>query len=150
MTHPDFVLCVDPGKMTGICLYDWRGDDPSIAWSDELEFMDTCHRVNATLQQCDSVVLVCESFIITPQTAKNSVAPWSLELIGVMKYLTGALGKPAPVMQTAGDAKRFCDNDRLRALGLWHRGGAGHARDALRHGVLYMVRAGWQPKNLLQ
>ena len=148
---PDFLLCVDPGKMTGMALYQCIDGDVTLIWSAEVEYNDAGNTVNKTMLEYGTRLrVVCESFIITPMTAKNSVAPWSLELIGVVKYLAHAYGLAEPILQTPAKAKNFCPNDRLRALGFWHRGGAGHARDALRHGVTHLVDCGWHHENLLQ
>jgi hypothetical protein len=41
-------------------------------------------------------------------------------------------------------------NEALKKLEYWHRGGAGHALDAIRHGLLYLAKNGWTPRKLLQ
>lgn len=148
-----YLLAVDPGKTTGIALIEITQDEePKIIWSRETSPEETEDLVNLTLYELKGhdLRVVCESFIITPQTGRNSQAPWSLELIGVVKYLTRAHGFGAPVMQSPQRAKKFVSNDRLRDLNFWHRGGSGHARDALRHAVLYLVDQGWRPENLLR
>lgn len=152
MTLPSRLLVVDPGKATGIALLECVGNDVSIVWSRETDFMETGNLINATLLEHKDVpdfVVVCEAFIITPKTGQNSQAPWSLELIGVTRWLCGAYGVDRLVLQNSQRAKEFCPNPRLRNLGMWHRGGAGHARDALRHAVLYLVGQGWRPEKLL-
>jgi hypothetical protein len=40
-------------------------------------------------------------------------------------------------------------NPALKHLGIWHKGGEGHANDAIRHGLLALVKTGWIPKELL-
>jgi hypothetical protein len=86
-----------------------------------------------------------ERFLITRQTATNSQAPWSLMVIGVVTAISIRLGLDAKlILQKPADAMSFVGNDMLRALGLWHRGGAGHANDALRHAVLCTVNQGWR------
>lgn len=147
---PEFLLLVDPGKVSGVALVQ-PGAEQEIVWSGEYDFMETCNLVNKVAQVYGPRLrIVCESFTITPMTAKNSVAPWSLELIGVIKYLAGAYHVEQLVFQTPQKAKNFCPNPRLKAVGFWHRGGDGHARDALRHGVTHLVDCGWHHEKLLE
>ena len=88
-----------------------------------------------------------ENFLITPQTGKNSQAPWSLMAIGVAVSMAMRTGKPY-TLQKPADALTFASGDLLRSVKLWHRGGAGHANDALRHAVLFAVRKGWRSPSL--
>lgn len=126
------VLAVDPGKTTGWATLSHDGslgfgEDP---WSDYLRWFE------ATTQFYD--VVVCESFHITASTAKKSFQPWSLEAIGVMRFLLSKHGKDL-VLQSPGEAMSFSTNDKLKAAGMWVVGKP-HARDAARHLLLYMVR----------
>lgn len=41
-------------------------------------------------------------------------------------------------MQMAAQAKGFVDDDKLKAWGFWIKGKK-HARDAIRHGVYYLL-----------
>lgn len=81
--------------------------------------------------------VVCERFIITTQTGKKSPAPWSLEIIGLLRAVCAFRGLKF-VEQAPADAKRFSDNTKLKSLGVWFVG-SDHARDALRHMVLYVA-----------
>lgn len=150
-----FLLSVDPGLATGVCFLDISLPDPVILWTDEIDEASLAFRVEEILSEgCvdgkNTVEVVVEKFTITPQTGKLSSAPWSLEHIGVIRYLCRKYNATF-LLQTPADAKNFVPNERLKALGLWHRGGEGHALDALRHAVLYMVRKrGWRPDNLLE
>ena len=83
------------------------------------------------------------------RTIKNTPAPWSLEATGVIRAVAG-LKSQQIVQQLPGDAMNLVDNDMLRRLGLWHRGGEGHANDALRHAVLYAVKTlRWRDPRML-
>jgi hypothetical protein len=95
---------------------------------------------------------VCERFVINAQTVKNSQAPYSLEQIGVLKYLllSNGLNPELIRMQLPSNAKIMFDNASLKKLGYWHKGGAGHALDAIRHGLLHLTKNGWTPLRLLQ
>jgi hypothetical protein len=91
--------------------------------------------------------VACERFTITAQTVRNSQAPYSLEQIGVLKHLCRESGHSVDAIsfQAPVDAKRMFPNEVLRGLGIWHRGGAGHANDAIRHALLALVRQKWVP-----
>lgn len=142
-------MAIDPGLVTGFALVDTEG--PSVVYSAELDWQETGMKQGELLMQHpDEIDIVLERFIITQQTAKNSQAPYSLELIGQTKWIAWRCGAPEPVMQSPTDAKNFSTNGKLKALGLWHKGGKGHAMDALRHALLFMVRDGFSDRRLLE
>jgi hypothetical protein len=134
---PRFVLGIDPGKTTGVALYDLLTDhlDGAELAEDEvgrwLEFMIAGVRP----------VVACEAFVITQHTARNSQAPWSLEIIGVARHLAATHGCRFE-LQAASAAKAFATDARLKALGWW-RPGKGHMADAQRHTLLFLVKNGW-------
>jgi hypothetical protein len=131
------ILAVDPGKTTGYVV--WR--DGERTTEKELyceKFCDVAYELIAT-GQVD--VVVCERFIVTAQTGKYTQAPWSLEQIGLLRFLCRKY-EVKFVLQNVSDAKSFATETRLRHLG-WNRPqGAGHARDAQRHLLVYLVRNG--------
>jgi hypothetical protein len=96
--------------------------------------------------------VACERFTINAQTVKNSQSPYSLEQIGILKQCMLDAGRQADdiYMQAPADAKAMFPNEALKKLGYWHRGGEGHALDAIRHGLLRLVKSGWKPVSLLQ
>jgi hypothetical protein len=136
VTRP--VLAVDPGLTTGWAVY---MGDPSIVNSgedaDPQLFVDRAAAWIASAPAGSAVA--CERFTITAETGKLTQAPWSLEIIGAVRWLSRKYGL-AFLEQAPGDAKGLCDNARLKKLGWWHVGGEGHANDALRHLVLALVR----------
>jgi hypothetical protein len=85
------------------------------------------------------------------ETAKNSQAPWSLEMIGVLKQVCRDYHYPLELVyaQRPTEAKNVVPNPKLKRLELWHRGGAGHANDAIRHAVLCLIKRGWEDPRLL-
>lgn len=85
--------------------------------------------------------MVCERYIINARTAKVSQAPWSLEQIGCLRYLCRRSGVQFH-LQNASDAKRFGTEARLNDLGWRRPRGAGHARDAQRHLLVFLTRRG--------
>lgn len=148
-----WVLAIDPGKMTGMSVTK-RVDDaePELVWSAEVDEEEFAHMVRGWIVAHPDIIVVCEIFIINMQTAKNSQAPYSLELIGVMKQIIQDAGRERLdfTFQTPVDAKSMFPNPALKKLEYWHRGGAGHALDSIRHNLLYWVRQGWKPTRLLQ
>ncbi len=149
MKYKPYVLSVDPGESSGICLM--QREPFELLWSDELPWPETARKVDETLRNLggENVDVVVERFTITVQTAKNSQQGISLEVIGMVKLLTLAHKAGEVTLQSPNDAKNFCTNPRLRALGTWHVGGGGHALDAIRHAILRLTRTGWTDSRLL-
>jgi hypothetical protein len=137
--YKPLILWVDPGLASGICLVE--RDGPTVVWSSEEDWKGTVRLATDALRSYggDKVHVGCERFIITPKTGTNSQAPWSLEIIGMMRLLSEAYGAGELDLQNPNEALEFVPNDRLKAFGLWHKGGKGHAKDALRHALLHLV-----------
>lgn len=150
------ILAVDPGKLTGVAFLSWSGiptDSPEIvetAEVDEIEFPGLIEQVLSQKSQFTEFKVVCEQFTINLQTAKKSQAPFSLEQIGVLKYLCRKADIDTIVMQSPADAKNMFPNPKLKKLEIWHKGGEGHALDALRHGLLLLVKSKWIPAALFE
>lgn len=147
------VLAIDPGKMTGMSVtYRVDDEEPVLLWSAEVDEEHFAAEVRRWLHEYTDLVIVCEIFIINAQTAKNSQAPYSLELIGVMKQIIQDAGRERMdfTFQKPADAMKLFPNPALKKLEYWHRGGAGHALDSIRHNLLYWMRNGWKPTRLLQ
>lgn len=152
------ILAVDPGKATGIAIMSWNPDldrEPELLDSKEVQSKDFADEIelafNYNKNKFEDFYVACESFTINAQTAKNSQAPWSLENIGVLKHLCRRAGyDPSNIaFQPPVNAKNMFPNPALKTLGYWHRGGEGHANDAIRHGLLRLVKVGWKPVRLL-
>lgn len=146
------VIAVDPGLASGCAILSLN-DVLTVQTSVECELYDLWVWLNQILKDWpknEPPAVAVERFTITAHTAQNSQAPWSLEATGMVRGLVWHhFGRETPLtLQSPVDAKSMFPNPRLKLLGLWHRGGAGHARDAIRHGALYMVRNGWWDKRL--
>jgi hypothetical protein len=146
---PAALLCCDPGLASGLGILTYdpiAGIQKAISLEGTLPEVGQEARSFLTLYSPASAEVVCERFTITVQTAKNSQAPWSLEVIGMLKWLVADVWHVDPeekvILQQPADAKGLVPNPLLRSMGLWHRGGAGHANDALRHGVYRYARLG--------
>jgi hypothetical protein len=147
------ILSVDPGKATGMALFSLeQGQEPVLVWSGEYQQDEYAKPIRETLSLYPEAEVVCERFTINMQTVKNSQAPYSLEQIGILKQCLMDAGRKADdiYFQSPADAKAMFDNPKLKKLEYWHVGGAGHALDAIRHGLLRCVKVGWKPLRLLQ
>lgn len=145
-------IAIDPGLMTGMSLWAWeKGSEPILEWSGEVPYDEYAATVRSWFGKFPDLIVICERFVITPETAKKSQAPYSLELIGMLKLIMVDHGQTVDdlTFQAPSDAMRMFTNPKLKTLGYWHRGGAGHALDSIRHGLLYFVKHGWPPKALL-
>lgn len=150
-----YILSVDPGKLTGMALISFEpGSEPTLEWSGEFTQEDFAIPVREALWAPDikqNLDIVCERFVINAQTVRNSQAPYSLELIGALKQCMIDAKRPLEglIFQTPADAKALFPNEALKRLGYWHKGGEGHALDAIRHALLRAVKTGWKPLRLL-
>jgi hypothetical protein len=152
-----YVLSVDPGKATGVALLKLEdGEEPFIVYSGEAQPFEFAEIVRLLFSSFDgefhNLEIVCEKFTINAQTVRNSQAPFSLEQIGVLKQIMQDfdMDRESIVWQMPVDAKRMFPNEALKTLKVWHRGGEGHANDALRHALLRLVKKGWIPRKLLE
>lgn len=149
----DRVLAIDPGKATGLA---WMTQESGLITLDQtLEATpeNVIESIRPTIETWKPLGdgqpplrVVMEQFIINASTAqKSQEAAWALETIGAIKQALRDVGYPlsAIVWQKPADAKNAFSNDKLKNLGLWHRGGAGHALDAVRHGSLYLTKVGY-------
>lgn len=152
-----FVLAIDPGKATGMALFrHTNGEEPKLIWSIEVQQEEYAAPIRGALDAAKvmnmEIDIVCERFTINAQTAKKSQAPFSLEQIGILKQCLLDVGRATTdiYFQSPADAKAMFDNPKLKKLEYWHVGGEGHALDAIRHGLLHIIRLGWKPVRLLQ
>jgi hypothetical protein len=148
-----YILSVDPGKATGMALISLEtGSEPVLEWSGELQQEEYAGPIRGYLEAFGADLdIVCERFTINAQTVKNSQAPYSLEQIGILKQCLFDAGRSAEEVsfQSPADAKAMFPNPALKSLGYWHKGGEGHALDAIRHALLRAIKLGWKPIRLL-
>lgn len=153
-----YVLAIDPGKASGVAFLEWSGqdsDNPKVIYSAEAQPNEFATNVKIALgdwKRYENFIVSCERFIINAQTVRNSQAPYSLEQIGVLKHLCREHGYDVEklVFQAPVDAKNMFPNKALQTIGTWHKGGEGHANDAIRHALLTLTRQRWVPRVLLK
>lgn len=150
------VLAIDPGKLTGVAYMRRFDNEVEILQSAELDEDSIIPWVRPIIYSWHPerpgefpLRVVMETFTVTIETAKKSQAPFSLEVIGAVKQVCRDYFYRLDTIawQTPNDAKESFPNAKLKRIGLWHRGGAGHALDAIRHGSLYLSRSGWVDSN---
>lgn len=132
------VIAFDPGETTGYGVWGYPKDEPSFGqapWFDAATW--AIEFVPAMVQHVD-VQLVSESFVITANTIKKSRENWSLEFIGVLRWLAMRYTDRELILQSPGSAKSFSSDARLEAIG-WRQKGKVHANDAARHMLVYLV-----------
>lgn len=135
--NPHFLLGIDPGKATGVVMIDISDpDNPVALWSAEMT-VDQFHAEIDRLMQTKNLNVAIEDFRITAATGKLTEAPWSLKLIGVVEYLGWLYSVPVTLQMPS--QKPFATNERLRSVDFWHVGGEGHANDAFRHAMIWVV-----------
>lgn len=150
MDCKNLLISVDPGKMTGVCEIDLSDkNNPKVISSYEMtvvEFMNYMRKVQ-NFGDDVSIKFVCEDFIISKETAKKSPQKFSLELLGVMKYVAFTRGEIVKVYPPS--RKIFAPDERLKKIGFWHKGGAGHANDSLRHALVWLAEVNPKETSLL-
>jgi hypothetical protein len=135
-SRPSLLLAVDPGVTTGVAMWEQGANVYMAEIEDQLRFCDLAER--ALRIQYRDMVVVCESFRVTMETAKKSQQPASLEIIGCLRWLCHTYGAEF-VLQTPADAKAFSTDEKLKKADLY-RPGQGHANDAARHAYLWLSK----------
>lgn len=142
---------IDPGLATGLCVINIDDLDNPVPVEDaELDLPDFYRKLEQLAKHYgDDMQMVIESFIITPQTAKLSQAPWSLENIGVARFIGWKYGIPITFQKPAD--KPFASNERLRKVGFWVKGAEGHSNDAYRHALIWIANTNpdWTKKLII-
>jgi hypothetical protein len=133
-----YLLCIDPGLLTGMALLDMsEQENPIVLGSGEYGVRDFYNKAEELIARLSpDMVVVVENFIITTATAKKTSAPWSLRGVGVVEFLCLKYGATME-LQTPDQAKEIPSSD-LKIVEFWHVGGEGHANDAFRHAVVYL------------
>lgn len=131
------LLAVDPGGTTGWVLMkgdqvlDW-GEEP-----DREKFITMCWQL-----LMDDVVseVVCERWVTMRGRAFTN-EPTAQEIIGALRWQCEYTGTVFHE-QGAADAKAFGTKDKMSGYPDVGRGGAGHAKMALRHALLHRATQG--------
>lgn len=131
------ILGVDPGKATGVAMWDPASGFHQTWVADPAQYADwvweSLHEIPGDL------IVACERFTISERTIRTARGdePWSIELTGVTRHAARRRGAPF-YLQDPWPAKTFTPNARLKEIG-WHVPGPDHQDDALRHVILCAV-----------
>jgi hypothetical protein len=143
------MFSVDPGLATGVALMGRSGDVLTLFASAELGWPECADAFEYVMKSGVCDVVIAENFIINARTVGNSQAPWSLMALGCVTWLCDRYSLDL-VLQLPSNAKNVAPNEKLKRLGTWHKGGAGHANDAIRHAVLYAISTGFRSPALVR
>jgi hypothetical protein len=143
--HREFVLAIDPGKITGLAFLHHQDLSSYSAW--ELEFLQTGALIrDFTVSYGNRLDVVCEQFTINTRTVRNTQAPWSLEVIGIARYFCQSnTGQDLTLYE---QKPPFSTDDRLKAMGWYRPTKDGHANDAARQLLKHLVETGFRDDRL--
>lgn len=151
------IVSMDPGKATGFSV--WSDCEKIVQDSlmpvalEAPDFTTACTFLENMTMRClqtpnewdGQVHFISESYIISSGTARQTQSNWSLELIGVMRYLAERHDFEF-TLQTPANAKIFSTDEKMKRMaqhsskGWWHPTAGGHANDSLRHLLLFMSK----------
>ncbi len=136
------VLALDPGETTGWAKFSATPEQAVLEDYGQTKtwpIVDGVSGISELLQQHTPTILVIESYRVYEWKVEDH--SWSsvptLQLIGCIKTLSIQHNKPV-YEQTAQIAKNFCTDERLKLWGMYPKG-LRHARDAIRHGIYYLL-----------
>lgn len=131
----------DPGETTGWCHLSIHDGEVGIFNSGEADHNSIGNMLydNLVLKTVISkkeieTVFIVEKFIMN---AKITQSPWSLETTGLIRYFAGHYQVPL-VTQSPSQAKNLIKNEVIQRAGLYVPG-KGHAMDAVRHALYFLV-----------
>jgi len=124
-----FVVGVDPGDSTGLAIIRGDGFRPHFEQGPPSILDDFTVRFAFLLNPGYDVLVACERFVVTVDTAKHSAQPTAQQTIGVVARLCRLNVWPLH-LQSPSDVKSLIPNALLRDLGLYLRGRDVDARDA--------------------
>ena len=143
MTHR--LLCIDPGKGTGVVWMSYR--DTSAPWIERGEnleldphemYMQVCEWAHTTWHQMDAYdrrLVICESWI--PYDTDFSADPnYSCQLIGAVKV--ACTQNQVELRMQPPSYRNSIKAEVYRRSPYWLTGTADHHRQAARHGLAYL------------
>lgn len=131
------IFAVDPGKTTGLALW---STERELIQAGEMEIypFQCWAEENIRLYAGWDLQVVCEDFLITQQTARNSQsAHWAFAGIEVLKFWCKKWD--VPLTMHSPSKKSFASDDKLRNLGWYESTPGGHQNDACRHLLTRLV-----------
>jgi hypothetical protein len=140
-----FAIGVDPGVSTGLCILRGDGFRVHVQQGTSSQVLDDfAVRFPFLCVGATDVLVGCERYVVTTETARRSAQPLPLQVIGVVAQLT-RLHDWALHMQAPSDVKALVNNETLRRLHLWvtprdvEQRDADDANDATRHALAVLA-----------
>ena len=137
---PERLLCLDPGKTTGWCLFE---QGKLTRWGQ----VDNCYddnNIDATgllnlFQEVNPDFIVYEDYrVYSNKLDRHTFSPvMTVRLLGAIETYSQMNGIKTH-KQMATTAKTFCTDEKLEQWGFWQPG-MRHARDAIRHGCYFLL-----------
>lgn len=127
------IIAIDPGNTTGIATY-----SGTIFDSFELDEIGKVYSYLWNVKEQANAIIV-EKFTINPTTHKKSRQDEPLMIIGFVDGLTYLHRIPLTYF-TPAKAKSFATDDKLKAVGWFRPTRGGHANDAARHLLTFIVQ----------
>lgn len=137
---PEKLLCLDPGKTTGWCLFEkgeltrW-GQLPNCFDDKNIDTSGLVH----LLKEIDPDFVVYEDYrVYNNKLDRHAFSPvMTVRLIGAIETFCQMNEIPTH-KQMATTAKNFCTDEKLQSWGFW-KPGMKHSRDAIRHGCYFLL-----------
>lgn len=137
---PGKVLCLDPGKTTGWCLF----EDGKLTKVDHVEDCYDDKNVNVLplmklIEETKPDFIVYEDYkVYSNKLDRHSFSPvFTVRLIGAIETFAQMNNIPTH-KQMASTAKSFVTDEKLKQWGFWETGKK-HGRDAIRHGCYFLL-----------
>lgn len=136
------IWAFDPGETTGWCHLSVHNDEVGVFSCGEVDHQGVGNLLfdNPALKAAISKREIVETIFIVEKYVMNSKitqSPWSLETTGLIRYF--AIHNQVQLeSQTPSQAKNLIKNDIIQRAGLYESG-KGHAMDAVRHALYYLI-----------
>ena len=137
---PHKLLCLDPGKTTGWCLF----EDGKLSKWGQVEGCYDDKNIDAKglldlFEELQPDFILYEDYrVYSNKLDRHSYSPvMTVRLLGVIETYCQMYNIPTH-KQMATTAKNFCTDAKLEQWGFWQTG-MRHARDAIRHGCYFLL-----------
>jgi hypothetical protein len=131
----------DPGETTGWCHISVHDGEVGVFSSGEADhngvgnlLYDNCSLKAAVVKTEIETTFAVERFVMN---SKITQSPWSLETTGLIRYFSSVYHVPM-MMQTPSQAKNLIKDAVIKRAGLYVPG-QGHAMDAVRHALYFLI-----------
>lgn len=133
---PPRVLCLDPGETTGYALF----EHGTLTTAGQVRTIDDWKIISDLFEEMNPTHVVYENYrVYSHKLDRHAFSEvYTLRLIGVIEFLCDVVYRIPYCNQMAQQAKGFTTDEKLKHWGFYDKGPK-HARDAMRHGVYYLL-----------